>query len=125
MQAMILYFATDLLWASKIKGVADALGLPCRPVRTLEMLEARLADTEPTAILLDLTTPETAMSLIERLRGTGAGQKERAVRVIAFGPHVEKDALQAARNAGADEVLTRGALDHHMEEILLKLAARA
>jgi hypothetical protein len=65
------------------------------------------------------------MSLIERLRGTGAGQKERAVRVIAFGPHVEKDALQAARNAGADEVLTRGALDHHMEEILLKLAARA
>lgn len=122
---MILYFATDLLWASKIKGVADALGLPCRPVRTVEMLEARLADTEPTAILLDLTTPETAMGLIARLRDDRAGQKERAIRVIAFGPHVEKDALQAARNAGADEVLTRGALDHHMEEILLKLAARA
>jgi CheY-like chemotaxis protein len=122
---MILYFATDLLWASKIKGVADALGLPCRPVRTVEMLEARLADTEPTAILLDLTTPETAMGLIARLRDDRAGPKERAIRVIAFGPHVEKDALQAARNAGADEVLTRGALDHHMEEILLKLAARA
>lgn len=121
---MILYFATDLLWASKIKGVADALGIPCRPVRTLEMLEARLADSEPRAILVDLTTPETAMALIGRLRDADGAARERGIKVIAFGPHVEKDALQAARNAGADDVLTRGALDHHMEEILLKLSAR-
>ncbi len=41
---MILYLAADLLWASKIKGTADALSIPCRPVRTLEMLEARLGE---------------------------------------------------------------------------------
>lgn len=42
---MILYFAADLLWASKIKLTADAIGIVCRPVRSVSMLEARLADT--------------------------------------------------------------------------------
>lgn len=121
---MILYFASDLLWASKIKGVADALGLACRPVRSVQMLEARLQDSEPTSILVDLTTPETAMALISRLRGEGSGAAERGVRILAFGPHVEKQALQDARDAGADEVLPRGALDHHLQEILLNLAGR-
>jgi hypothetical protein len=38
---------------------------------------------------------------------------------------VAKDLLQAARDAGADDVLTRGALEHNMEEVLVKLAGRA
>ncbi len=121
---MILYFASDLLWASKIKATAEALGLPCRPVRTLEMLDARLADTQPSALLVDLTTPETAMALITRLRGPDAPVGARGIRILAFGPHVEKQLLQQARDLGADEVMPRGALDHNMEEILLQLAGR-
>lgn len=120
---MILYFAADLFWASKIKGSADALGLPCRPVRTLEMLEARLADSPVRSLLVDLDNPETAMALIRRMRSPGAGEKERGVRVVAFGPHVAKELFQTAKAAGADEVLTRGALEHNMNEVLSKLAS--
>jgi hypothetical protein len=47
------------------------------------------------------------------------------LRVLAFGPHIEKSTLQAARDAGADEVLTRGAFDHHMDAVLMKLASGA
>lgn len=155
---MILYFATDLIWASKIKGVADALGIPCRPVRNVEMLAARLADSAPRAILIDLTSPDVALTLIRALKGTtGANplpdqqpaqqphpqpnsqpnsqpdpladpqfdQARRAVRIVAFGPHVEKDLFQQARDAGAEEVLTRGRLDHDMSEILLRLSTDA
>ena len=122
---MLLYFASDLLWASKIKGHADALDIPARPVRTLEMLEARLADSSPSAIRVDLTTPETALALIHRLKDLSHAASTPRVRVIAFGPHVEKDLLQQARDAGADEVLPRGALDHHLDEILLNLAGRS
>ena len=122
--ATILYLAADLLWASKIKGTADALGVPARPVRTIDMLEARLADCDVKALLLDLDKPEEALQMIARLRGDAASDKDKSIRLVAWGPHVAKDLLQQARTAGADEVLTRGAMDHNMQEILLALHAR-
>jgi hypothetical protein len=120
---MILYAAADLVWASKIKATADALGVPARPVRTLEMLEARLGDTSPVALLVDLDKGEEGLALIQRLRGPTATDAQRAVRVLAWGPHVAKDLLQSAREAGADDVMTRGAFDAHLEEVLLRLGA--
>lgn len=123
--AMILYLAADLIWASKIKGTADALGVPARPVRTMEMLEARLAEGGVKALVLDLDKPQEAMAMIARVRsGAGGGVPEPRIRILAWGPHVAKDLLQQARDAGADDVLTRGAFDHSMEEILLGLAGR-
>lgn len=115
---MILYFAADLLWASRIKATADALGLAARPVRTTDMLEARLADSAPAALVVDLDKPDVALALI----AAAAGRTPK-LKIVAWGPHVEKVTLQQARNAGADEVLTRGAFDHNLEEILLRLAA--
>lgn len=128
---MILYLAADLLWASKIKATADALGIPCRPVRTMEMLEARLAEATPQApvraLLVDLDKPEEGLAMIARLRGAPPhtdNPDNARIKVLAWGPHVAKDLLQAARTAGADEVLTRGAFDHNLQDILLKLAGR-
>lgn len=135
---MILYLAADLLWASKIKATADALGLPCRPVRNLDMLEARLADSPVRALIVDLDVAEMALAMIARVKGRGIGHQASGIsimqdpaaapspiRVLAFGPHIEKNTLQAARDAGADDVLTRGAFDHHMDEVLVKLATSA
>lgn len=122
---MVLYSAADLLWATRIKGVADAAGVPCRPVRDTGMLEARLADSEVKGLVLDLDAPERALELIARLRGPGAGERERRVRIVAFGPHVAKDLFQRVRDAGADEVLPRGAFDRNMVEVLVGLEGRA
>jgi hypothetical protein len=133
---MILYLAADLIWATKIKGAADALNVPCRPVRTLDMLEARLADSPVRALLLDLDDPETALAMIRRLRSgepvappqdadPPATPEPARVRTIAFGPHVAKDLFQQARDAGADDVLPRGALEHSLPDLLLSLAGRS
>jgi len=118
---MLVYLAADLIWASKIKGTAESLGIACRPVRTLEMLEARLGDSPVRALLLDLDKPEEAMAMIARLRGEGASEADRGVRILAWGPHVEKELLGRAKEMGADEVMTRGAFDHGMAEILKRL----
>lgn len=134
---MILYLAADLLWASKIKGTADALSIPCRPVRTLEMLEARLSEAAGgsvqensapgvsaaaasplRAILLDLDKADEALAMIARVRSE---ERWRGVRVVCFGPHVLKELFQRARDAGADEVMPRGSLDARLDEVLLKL----
>ncbi len=120
---MLLYLAADLIWATRIKGVADALGLPARPVRTLDMLEARLADCRVSGVLLDLDKPDEAIAMIERLRRSPVQGDAPRIRILAWGPHVAKDLMQRARDAGADEVLPRGAFDRNLEDILLRLAS--
>lgn len=119
---MIVYFASDLLWASKIKGVADAIGVAARPVRDTTMLDARLGDSEVRGLVLDLDAPEKAFELLAHLR---ARQKEpenqgrfAKIRVAAFGPHVNTAELDRALREGCDPVLTRGAMDREMGRVL-------
>lgn len=118
---MILYFASDLIWATRIKSTADDLGVPCRPVRNPDMLAQRLADSAPVALILDLETEEAGLELLGTLRADPRGA---AMRVLAFAPHVKKELMQQAREAGADEVLTRGAFDHDLAKILVRLSAK-
>ena len=140
--ALILYHAADLMWASKIKATAESLGLAARPVRTLDMLDARLTDPNPphpVALLVDLDYPsELYHAHIIRARelnashpATGthahpqspASNTPRRLRILAWGPHVDKAMLDAARSHGAVEVLTRGALNHALDQVLVRLAA--
>ncbi len=139
---MILYCCSDLLWATKVKSTADALGIACRPARTLEMLNARLADSPVKAIILDLESGPVAMELLARVRPAGArstgaearaetradtsaeSSESREIRVVAFGPHVEVGALQSAAAAGAESVMTRGAFNARLPDILRDLAGR-
>ncbi len=120
---MIVYLAADLIWATKIKGVADQLGLACRPTRDPEMLQARLADSPVRALIVDLDAPDVALDLIRLAREHEAKTEAPGIRVLAFGPHVETQLFQAARDAGADEVLARGVFDRNLPDLLLKLAA--
>ncbi len=114
---MLLYLASDLLWATRVKALADDLKIPARPVRSLEMLDARLADSPVQAMVVDLES-EVALDLISHLRNAKPG-----VRILCFAPHVKKDVMDAARQAGAHEVLPRGAFDSNMAQILQRLAA--
>ena len=117
---MVLYSAADLIWATRIKSLATDLGVPCRPVRSEQMLRDRLADSDVRALLLDLDAPERARELLAILRGPDATDRERAIKVIAWGPHVAVDLLAEIREAGADEVMTRGAFSSSLETILLR-----
>lgn len=120
---MILFCASDLIWATKIKSTADSLGLPCRPVRNLDMLEARLGDSPVRSLIVDLESGEAAIQLVQRLRDTRATAAHKSIRILAFGPHVGVEALQAAKHAGADEVMPRGAFSARLPNILQELAA--
>ena len=115
---MVLYSAADLMWATRIKSLADDMGVPCRPARNERMLRDRLEDSDVRAILLDLDAPDQARELLDVLRGPDAGDRERGVRVIAWGPHVDVELLAQTREAGADEVLTRGAFANALPTIL-------
>ncbi len=133
---VILYVASDLLWSTRIKSAADALGIPSRPARTLEALRARLSDSPVRALIVDLDA-EGAIDLIRAARAADRTGKTPdspsshppeppapapRLHILAFGPHVATALFQQARDAGADEVLARGAFDRRLPEILGGLA---
>ncbi len=122
---MIVYFASDLLWASKIKAHAEAIGINARPVRDVGMLEARLGDSDVRGMAVDLDSPDTAFMLLARLRDhveSAAKQgKNLTIRTAAFGPHVDTQSLDRARREGCNLVLTRGAMERSMERVLREL----
>ena len=117
---MILYLASDLIWATRIKSTAEDVGKAARPVRSIEMLEARLADSPVTALIVDLESPDVGLAMIRHLRAS-AEPAHHVIRILCFAPHVKKDIMQEARDAGAHEVLPRGSFDHNLPDILLKL----
>ena len=119
---MVCFCAADLLWATRIKSTADALGISCRPTRNLEMLEARLVDSPVRSLIVDLESGDAGMSLIRRLRGEEAGEKAKAVRIVVFGPHVAVESFAEARRAGADVVMARGAFASRLPDILKQLS---
>ena len=61
-------------------------------------------------VLVDLAAPG-ALLAIEELVRTG-------VRVIAFGPHVDREALRRARQIGAEQVLARSVFFEKLGELL-------
>ena len=115
---MILYAAADLLWSTRIKSTADAMSAPCRPVRSLEMLEARLVDSPVKTVLLDLDAHELAFVILRRIHKWNHDHHDRAIKTIAWGPHVEVDLLTEARQLGCDRVLTRGQFANELTQIL-------
>lgn len=116
---MILYHAADLIWATKIKTVAEASGFAARPVRSVEMLDARLADSPVRALMVDLEAPDVALALLRRVREQ---RNDGSIRTLAFGPHVAAEWFDRARASGADLVMARGALNARMPMILKDLA---
>ncbi|MFG0259039.1 MAG: hypothetical protein ACF8LK_01695 [Phycisphaerales bacterium JB041] len=122
---MILFVCADLLWATRIKSTAESVGVAARPVRSLEMLEARLADSPVNALVVDLEAGETGIGLIERLRGPDSSEAERAITVLAFGPHVMTELFEQARAAGADRAMARGGFAAQLPQILQTLDGAA
>lgn len=120
---MILFSAADLLWATRIKAAAEDLGLAARPARNLDMLSERLGEGPVSALIVDLEMGELGLDLIRS--AVQADGQRRPGTILAFGPHVATELFEAATQAGADEVMARGAFGSKLGELLLSLSGGA
>jgi len=106
----ILLVSPDLMATSRIAGLCREAGA------TLETLRG-LAETPhggpPDVVLLDLQAlSEDPAVIVTRARVLAAGPNGAGSgpAIVAFGPHVAKERLALARDAGADDVVSRGEL---------------
>jgi CheY-like chemotaxis protein len=107
----ILLVSPDLLSTSRIAGLArDAAAR----LETLRTLDGPLPGGPYDLVLLDLQAlAGDPAVLVTRVRALLAGQQAEAgrePRLVAFGPHVAKQRLDQARDAGADAAISRGEL---------------
>lgn len=124
---MIVYACSDLFFATRIGSTAETLGVVSRSVRDATALAQRLdrvddgkANEPVGALMVDLDLGDTALALIEQAKAHAA-----APVVIAFGSHVATELLNAARAAGADQVLPRSAFTAKLPGLLEQYAQQA
>ncbi|MEZ6091572.1 MAG: histidine kinase [Pirellulaceae bacterium] len=105
-----MLLSTDLFFASRIKGAAEAAGLEISMGKSIE--NATLKD-DLAFVVVDLATTGSTLDQIADIVRKHSNQ----TRLVAFGPHVQSGRLDAARQAGFDAVLTRGQLDRHLGQL--------
>jgi hypothetical protein len=109
----VLVAVRDLVFRSKIHAAAERLGVEIRLAPRGAPLSAAARELGGGTALVDLSEP----GAIEEIRQV---KRDGGVRVVGFLGHLEVDLARAAREAGADEVLSRGQLVQRLDEVLLR-----
>lgn len=113
----------DLFFRSRIEATAEAAGVPVIVSGTIEELLGRMREAGGGAVLVDLGagaadgSERTAIDAIRTLK-----RLDDPPIIVAWGSHVDVEAFDAARAAGADRVLPRSAFTRRLAEILRELA---
>ncbi len=115
MSGIVLAWAADLMAGARIRGAAQATGTTVKLVRGGEELLASAAAEAPRLVVVDLEARGDPASVIARLKADPA---TAAIPVLAYAPHVREDAIAAARAAGAERVLPRGAFVRDLPRLL-------
>ena len=110
-----LLLSRDLFFISKVTGTAAACGRTVLAGANLADLLARAGESTVSLLLLDLAQQDLdpAQALLE-WEQSGRPRPHR----LAFGSHVHTAALQAARDAGCDDVFPRSKFSAQLPEIL-------
>ena len=112
MRPLVYLLCDDLVWSSRLAAGFQAAGAVVRVARDCPEL-LRLAGEAPAAcVVLDLTVAGPSVAdLVRHLR-----RQSTPPYLVAYGPHVDTQALTAARDAGCDLVVPRSKLAELVRE---------
>ena len=106
----VLACIRDLMFSTRVRDAARRHGHDCRVVNKAADVAPELAGTD--LVIVDLMVAGGG-ALDAVTAAVAAG-----VPVVAYGEHVAAEVLQAGRDAGADEVLTRSEFTRRLEALL-------
>ena len=99
----ILLLSRDLLFPSRVRGAAEQQELELVTVSPAQLVE-RLTTSGVELVLVDLTCPGISPGEITE----AVGRLDPQPRLVGFGPHVQEQLLESARNAGFDQGINLG-----------------
>jgi len=107
----------DLFFASKIRAVAEHLGLTIEFVRSDQAVLDAARREAPAVIVIDLHSRKFhPLELAGQLK---EDDQLRAICLVGFFSHVETALPAAAEKAGFDQVLPRSAFTNRLPQILI------
>jgi DNA-binding NarL/FixJ family response regulator len=116
----ILAAVDDFLFRSKIRAVAKHVNADVRFAQTEEEILAQAREAKPSLVIFDLNSQKVdAIAAIASLKADPALAD---VRTIGFASHVHVDLINAARQAGADQVLARSQFAGNLADILASVS---
>lgn len=108
-----LLLSDDLMFTSRITSTARALGIIITVCRDSPALLSMATTNPPSCAILDLHNPGLDVaSLAKSLKAIVN------MNIVAYGSHVEAEALRNAREAGCDLVLPRSKFVESLESQL-------
>ena len=116
----IVLLTSDLMVTSRVEGAAALARVPFQSAVSEDDALSRCEAIDATLLLIDLSRALTDVKLIV----AGARSLTRTPLIVAFGPHVHKERLAAAREADCDMVLSRGQFFSDLETVVRR-ASRA
>ena len=112
----ILAAVDDFLFRSKIRATAKHVNADVQFAQTPDEILSRARELKPSLVIIDLNSAKAdPVSTIAALK---ADATLNGIRAIGFASHVHVDLIEAARRAGADQVLPRSACAGNLAEIL-------
>jgi PleD family two-component response regulator len=115
---VILAILDDLMFTSKIKATAKQLGVAVSFARSRDGALADMHAQRPSLVILDLNNPRT--DPIGTVKAMKADPDLSAIATVGFSQHTQTDAIDAARRAGVNEVLARGAFFERLPDFLTR-----
>lgn len=110
-----LLLCRDLMFTSRVTSEARALGVRVMTAGSQALAGSMIEQWRPRVVFVDLTAGEmVGRAALEAYRLI-AGP---STTFIAYGPHVDRDNLAAAREAGCDLVLTRGKFNTDLPDLI-------
>jgi DNA-binding NarL/FixJ family response regulator len=113
-----ILISRDLIFTSKITGTARELGCRILVAGDEESALSMIQCHKPRVVLIDLAAKE--MTASQQLTGYLEAGGSNAT-FLAFGPHVDAEALQAAERAGCDSVMARSKFSSRLPDLIRQL----
>jgi CheY-like chemotaxis protein len=116
----VVLLSGDLMGASRIEGAARMVGVDYQMVGSADAAIDCCAAKPVALVMVDLATAGMDVAaLVERLQG----RSSNVPAIVAYGPHVHEAVLEAAKQAGCDQVLSRGQFMSQAAAIIAHYAA--
>lgn len=110
----VLVVENDLFFSSRIAGALKSMGLIPIVTSSESRIDETLAAGAPALAIVDMAAgPLDPLAVIAKLKSPGV-----PVPVIAFGEHTNGVALEEARRAGCEQVVTNGKLTASLKELV-------
>jgi AmiR/NasT family two-component response regulator len=107
----VILAVRDLVFRSKILAAAERLGTTVTIAPRGTPLEQVARDHGPGTLIVDLGEP----GVVDQIP---AARTAGATRVVGFLGHLQADLMEASRQAGVDDVLTRGQFVQRLDDLL-------